>query len=589
MKDIWRIITYSKKLWPYYAAISAFTIVLSLLSLMLPMLSGWAIDEMQKGTGADIRYMVMLAGGIFVIEVLSTFGNNISGYWGDMLAVKLNRLLSTNYYEHLLTLPQGYFDTELAGKIINRLNRSINQITNFMQMMSNNFLQFIFGTVFALIIVAYYSWPVAVLLAALYPIYIILTLKTSNVWQKYQQKKNTLGDIAYGRFAESIGQIKVVKSFVQEKRELGFLSKNMDKITGLNRPQSKYWHKRDVERRLILNAIFFLVYLFIFIQGARGVYSPGVAVALILYAMQIRIPIFTISFLVDNTQKAIADSKDYFEAMDQQPDITDKPGAQALRVKAGEILFNNVSFSYGDKKVLNDINMAFAPDSKVALVGESGEGKTTLTNLLIRLYEPQGGDITIDGQDISGVTQASLRANIGVVFQDPALFSGTIYENISYSNSKATKAEVVAAAKAANAHSFISKFKDGYESEIGERGLKLSGGQKQRIAIARAILKNAPILILDEATSSLDSRSEVEVQQALARLMKGRTTIIIAHRLSTIAHVDKIVTIKNGQVDEVGTPAELSQTNGIYAQLLNITNQNDEQAKKRLKAFEIAA
>lgn len=588
MKDIWRIITYSKNLWRYYAAISVFTIVLSLLTLLLPMLSGWAIDEMQKGTSADIRYMVILAAGIFVIEVLSTFGNNISGYWGDMLAIKLNRLLSTRYYEHLLTLPQGYFDTELTGKIINRLNRSINQITNFMQMLSNNFLQFIFSTVFALIIVAYYSWPVAVLLAALYPIYIFLTLKTSNVWQNYQQKKNKLGDIVYGRFAEAIGQIKVVKSFVQEKRELSFLSKNMDKVTGLNQPQSAYWHKRDIERRLILNVIFFLVYLFIFIQGARGVYSPGVAVALILYAMQIRIPIFTISFLVDNTQKAIADSKDYFDAMDQQPEITDKPGAKPLKVSTGQITFSDVSFSYGDKQVLHNIDMVFEPDTKVALVGESGEGKTTLTNLLIRLYEPQTGTITIDNQNIADVTQASLRANIGVVFQDPALFSGTIHENISYANPKATEAQVVAAAKAANAHGFISKFDKGYQSEIGERGLKLSGGQKQRLAIARALLKDAPVLILDEATSSLDSRSEVEVQEAFNRLMKGRTTIIIAHRLSTIAHVDKIVTIKNGRVDEVGTPAELAHSSGIYAQLLAITSQNDESAKKRLKAFEIA-
>lgn len=588
MRDIWRIITYSKSLWRYYVAISGFTIFLSLIGLVLPMLSGWAIDEMQKGTSADIRYMVYLALGILVIEVISTVGNNISGYWGDVLSIKLNKLLSTRYYEHLLTLPQSYFDIELTGKIVNRLNRSINQITSFMQMVSNNFLQFIFSTIFALAIVAYYSWQVALLLGALYPIYILLTLKTSNKWQKYQEKKNLNGDIAYGRFAEAIGQIKVVKSFIQEKRELKLLDYRFGKVVAINYPQSKYWHTKDVQRRLILNIIFFLVYLFIFIQGARGVYSAGQAVSLILYAMQIRIPIFTISFLVDNTQKAIADSKDYFEIMSLEPEIADIPGAKPLKVQSGSVEFKDVSFAYDKKPVLNNINLSIATDSKVALVGESGEGKTTLTSLLIRLYEPQSGLITIDGQNIHDVTQESLRKSIGVVFQDPALFSGTIYENIAYANQNATDEQVVAAAKAANAHTFINKFEKGYKTEIGERGLKLSGGQKQRIAIARALLKDAPILILDEATSSLDSRSESEVQEALNRLMKGRTTIIIAHRLTTIAHVDTIVTLKNGRIDEVGSPAELAKTNGIYAQLLEINREKDESAKKRLKAFEIA-
>jgi len=588
MKDIWKIITYSKSLWRYYVAISIFTILLSLISLLLPMLSGWAIDEMQKGTAVNMTHMVLLAVGILLIELVSTVGNNVSGYWGDVMSTKLNKLLSTRYYNHLLALPQRYFDTELTGKIVNRLSRSINQITSFMQMMSNNFLQFIFSTLFALAIVAYYSWQVALLLATLYPIYILLTYKTSNVWQKYQADKNLNADIAYGRFAEAVGQIKVVKSFAQEKRELRLLDKQLGKIVAINDPQSRFWHTKDVQRRLILNTIFFLVYLFIFVQGAHGVYTPGQAVALILYAMQIRIPIFTISFLVDNTQKAIADSKDYFEIMGLEPQITDMPNAQVIKVTKGQIVFNGVSFAYDKKPVLKNISLSIEPDSKIALVGESGEGKTTLTNLLIRLYDPQSGSITIDNQDISGVTQQSLREHIGVVFQDPALFSGTIHENIAYANPRATDVQVIAAAKAANAHEFIQKFEQGYDTEIGERGLKLSGGQKQRIAIARALLKDAPILILDEATSSLDSRSEAEVQEALNRLMKGRTTIIIAHRLTTIAHVDKIVTLKNGRIDEVGSPAELAKTNGIYAQLLAINREKDESSKKRLKAFEIA-
>jgi ATP-binding cassette subfamily B protein len=330
MKDIWKIITFSKELWRYYVVISIFTVFLSIITLLFPLLSGWAIDEMQKGTSANISYMVYLAIAILVIEIVSTLGNNISGYWGDQLAIKLNRLLSNRYYQHLLDLPQTYFDGELSGKIINRLNRSINQISSFMQMLSNNFLQFIFTTIFALAIVAYYSWPVALLLGALYPIYIVLTLKTSSVWQNYQKEKNTYGDIASGRFAESIGQIKVVKSFIKEKYELSLFSKYMTRAVNINKPQSAYWHKKDVERRLVLNVIFFLVYLFIFVQGAKGAFTPGQAVSLILFAMQIRIPIFTISFLVDNTQKAIADSRDYFEVMSLEPEIKDQEGAKKI-------------------------------------------------------------------------------------------------------------------------------------------------------------------------------------------------------------------------------------------------------------------
>ena len=427
------------------------------------------------------------------------------------------------------------------------------------------------------------------MLFMLYPIYIWMTFRSSSTWQKYQAKKNLHTDIATGRFAEAIGQVKAVKSFVQEKRELAFFDKHMDVVIDTNEPQSKFWHRRDVERRIVLNIIFFAVYMYIFVQGARGVLTPGQAVALILYAMQIRIPIFTISFLVENTQRAVADSQDYFKIMNLSPQISDQIGAKPLIVKRGEVRFDNVSFAYDKEPVLKAINLIIKPDTKVALVGESGEGKTTLTNLMMRLYEPQSGAILIDNQPINDVTQLSLRQNIGVVFQDPALFSGTIFENISYARENATETEVTAAAKAANAHEFIEKLEKGYQAEIGERGLKLSGGQKQRIAIARALLKNAPILILDEATSSLDSRSEAMVQEALERLMKGRTTIIIAHRLSTIQHVDQIITLKDGQVSEIGSPGELAKSGGIYDQLLKLQQGHTAATKKKLKAFEISA
>ncbi len=252
------------------------------------------------------------------------------------------------------------------------------------------------------------------------------------------------------------------------------------------------------------------------------------------------------------------------------------------------LIIENVSFSFGFKEILKDINFTLEKGKVVSIVGPSGGGKTTISNLLMGLYALESGKILIDGQDITIVKRRDVRQAIATVFQDPALFSGTIRENIAYAQPDASDSEIMAAAKAANADGFIMKFDKGLDTEIGERGVKLSGGQKQRLSIARAILKDAPILILDEATSSLDSKAEHLVQAALDRLMKGRTVLIIAHRLSTIAGVDTIVTLKNGQVDEIGKPSTLAKTGGIYAQLLDLQMGTTETAKKKLAAYEIA-
>jgi len=250
------------------------------------------------------------------------------------------------------------------------------------------------------------------------------------------------------------------------------------------------------------------------------------------------------------------------------------------------INFDDVSFSYeeGDE-VIHNVSFSVRPGEKVALVGESGGGKSTLVNLILGLYRPTEGELTINGHDVNAVQAEDLRASVGVVFQDSSLFSGTVRENIAYGKPGATDEEVVEAAKAAFAHDFISAFPDGYDTVIGERGLRLSGGQKQRVAIARAMLKDAPILVLDEATSALDTKAEQQVQAGLEALMRNRSTLIIAHRLSTIATVDTIVTLDKGHVDEVGAPADLAASGGIYSQLLALTSTATEESRKRLKEF----
>jgi ATP-binding cassette subfamily B protein len=589
MKEIIRILRVGSSLWRSYILVSVLTVFISLLTILQPLLSGWAIDEIGKGTNADIRYAAMLAVGIFLLDLGQNLFSNWGGYIGDQIAVKLNKILSERYFAHLMQLPQKYFDQELSGKIISRLNRSIVQIVNFIQMMTNNFLQFIFSTIFSLIIVFTISWQVGIMLFTLYPIFVWMTIRSSGTWQSYQTKKNENIDIASGRFAEAISQVKVVKSYQQEKRELSFFSKHFGKLVSLTRPQSAYWHKQDVKRRLVLNFIFLGVYGFIFIRGAQGAFTPGQAVTLILYAMSIRIPIFTISFLVENTQRAVSDSRDYFKVMEEIPESGDSNSP--IAVNKGNIVFQNVLFGYDkNKKVINDVSFEIKAGQKIALVGESGEGKTTLTNLLLRLYDPSEGSISIDNQNITEHSRSSLRDQIAIVFQEPNLFSGTIKENISYSDSKASVSSIKKSAKAANADEFIKDLEKTYDTEIGEKGLKLSGGQKQRIAIARAIQKNAPILILDEATSSLDSKSELLVQEALEHLMKNRTTIIIAHRLSTIQNVDVIIALKGGRVVEIGSPKDLAKTDGIYAQLLRVqTARSAEDRQEALAKFGIVS
>ncbi len=591
MKQIWKIIAYSRELWPYYAAIGFFTVVLALLNQVQPIFIKQIVDAVVgsiEGVDVDVRSVAIFVFLIFAADVGVTLLSNVSGYLGDVMAAKLKRFLSFKYYEHLLELPQSYFDQEKTGKIINRLNRTITELTRFLNLLANNLLQFVVTTVFTLVIVAYFSWPVALLLGSLYPIFIYMTARTSMAWQRHQEAINDNADSATGRFAESISQVKAVKAYSNEGYELKNFDRRFSKIIEITKKQSLGWHQRDIGRRLVLNVIFLFIYGFIFMQGVNETLSVGEMILLIQYAALIRLPLFSMSFLVDSTQRAVAGSKDFFEAMAIEPEIKDINNANNLDIRSPKVEFRDVNFSYDKgKDVLRGISFTIEPDTKLALVGESGEGKTTISNLLLRLYDPTSGAILIDGQDIAKVKQKSLRSNIGIVFQEPALFSGTIRENIMYGKFSASEKQMIKAAKAANAHGFIKEFKDGYNTEIGEHGLKLSGGQKQRVAIARAILKDPPVLILDEATSSLDSKAEAQVQEALTRLMKGRTTMIIAHRLSTIAHVETIVTLKKGKVDEIGSPTELAKTNGIYAKLLKLQNTPPEELKQALSQYDL--
>lgn len=603
MSSILRILRATKELTPFYVGIMLCAILTSASALIAPFVIKGATDTVVAYHNGDqsrgLSVVVWFAVAYLASQLLNTIFNNVGGYLGDVMSQRMRTSLSVRYFDKLLSLPLSYFDEELTGTIISRLNRTITEIARFIQMFSNTMSSMLITTVAVLAISGWYYWPLAVLLIIIFPVYLWLTSRTSVKWQVWETEKNQDIDAASGRFNEVIGQIRVVKSFGQERRELGLFSKLFRRTIGTTQKQSRYWHLMDVYRLAFLNIMFFVLYLIIFVRTIQGFFSIGDMVLLIQLMTMAVAPVTSLSWIVDATQRAIAGSQDYFKVMEHPADprslaITAEgehsQEPEPVKAAPGEeiIRFHNVTFGYeGEEDVLHDIDLSIKRGEKIAFVSESGGGKSTLMALLEGLYDPRTGSVTVDGMDIVGGDLEKLRSQIGMVFQDASLFSGTIAENIAYARPGATENEIEQAAIKANADKFIRGFKDGYQSVIGERGLKLSGGQKQRIAVARAILKDAPILILDEATSALDTKAERAVQKGLDELMVGRTSLIIAHRLSTISAVDRIVTLRNGKIEEIGSPAELAQSGGIYSELLSLQNSSTKQDKKRLQSFDI--
>jgi len=603
MRSLVRILGVARELWPYYVGIVVGAILTAVTGLTVPFIIKAATDEVVaalSGGGGGVPAVLWLAAALLATDLANTLITNVSGYLGDQMAIRLRSILSRSYFEKLLRLPQRYFDAELTGTIISRLQRSITETTGFLNMFANNFFPMLITVAAALVITATYSWWLALLLLIIYPIFTWLTAITSRRWQKLEQRKNLEFDIAGGRFAEVIGQIRVVKSFVAEPRELSQFGEHYDTTITLTQEQSRFWHLMDVARRGALNLIFFGIYAIIFVSTVQGVFTVGAMVLLIQLVTMARQPVMSMSFLVDASQRAVTGCRDYFAVMDEPVEAT-RPALVGPRLVEGGlppephaapgepiIEFADATFGYGEgEDVLTGVTFDVRRGERVAFVGESGGGKTTLVSLLLGFYPLRSGTLRVDGHAIDELALADLRACVGVVFQDPALFSGSIRENIAYGRPEATWDEIVAAATRAHAHGFVSQLPGGYDAEIGERGVKLSGGQKQRIAVARAMLKDAPILILDEATSSLDSKSERLVQEGLEELMADRTTLIIAHRLSTISSVDRIITLRDGRIDEIGSPADLARTGGIYAELLALQASATKADRKRLQQYEI--
>lgn len=588
MKNIINIIKISKPLHKLAWILAALIVSSSLLTLVAPILSKFIVDDIVaqiQYKDGNLNRLILLIVVAFLSSMASLIITKVSDRLGDHFAGRLRKFLTEKFYDKVFTLPQSYFDSEVSGKILNQFSRGITTIHGFLNTATNFILPTFLQSIFTIIVLAYYNLPIAFFTFLLFPTYLILSYYSTVRWGKEEVKKNKIEDYTRGRIHEVIANMSLVKGFTNEHNEYKLVSKNLGDINAIYANQSKTFHIFDFFRGLSLNVILFAINILVFYNTFQGNLSIGEMVLILQLVNQARMPLFAMSYILTQIQMAETGSKEYFEMLALASTEDYRKKVKVEKIKNATITFENVSFKYAESEtVLHDMSFVMEKDQAVALVGHSGAGKSTIVNLILKFYESTNGDIYLKNKKYKNLDHKTIRNNIALVFQENELFSSTIKENVAYGKENATEAEIIRVLKLANAYDFVQKLPKGIESEVGERGVRLSGGQKQRIQIARAILKDAPILILDEATSSLDAKSEKEVQEALERLMQKRLVIIIAHRFSTIQNVDKILVIDAGKIVDQGSPKELSTRPGIYKDLL--TYQVDGN-KKLLESFEL--
>ena len=526
--------------------------------------------------GSNEKDILYAAGGMICLAVIGA----VLIYWNGVLSAVISSSIYKNItddlYVKIQSLDMEYFSrTKIGELMIKVLNDPSN--VNYLIIESFNMVSEVFRAVVCLIIAFYKDWKLTLGVLVIAPILMVTVKRYSKKLKKSGRARQEATGILNSKLQETLSGIRVIKAFAMEKEEIKDFKKKSMELKRVALKSARYTSKSSAISEAINYIMVAMLLMFGGFRVLRGNhFTTGDFITIVGAISSMYTPVKRAISRYNEISMNIPSIGRIFEILDVVPEIADTPDCVKFEEFRSDITFENVDFRYkdNDEKILKNINMVAKKGETVALVGNSGGGKSTLVNLIPRFFDVDAGMITIDGINVKDYKIKSLRKKIGIVPQETFLFGGTVLENIKYGNQKASVEEVIEAAKKANAHEFIEKLEQGYETEIGERGVKLSGGQKQRISIARAILENPQILILDEATSALDNESEQLVQDALEKLMKGKTTFVIAHRLSTIINSDKIVVIQQGEIKEVGSHEELLDKDGIYKSLYNKSFKN---------------
>lgn len=514
--------------------------------LVLPMIMRYLTDTgMNDLTAFTLNTVLRIGGLYFGLKIIDVLANYFMAYNGHVMGSRIETDMRQDAFEHLQKLSDNYFNNTKVGQIMSRITSDLFDVTEFAHHCPEEFFIAFLKAVVSFVILARINLLLTVIIFAMVPIMVLsCTYFNLQVKKAFKLQRNQIGELN-ARIEDSLLGNKVVRAFANEAVELEKFNRDNQEFLKIKRLSYRYMAAFQSTVRFFDG----LMYVIVIVAGGifmlKSLITPADLVAYILYVSTLLTTIRRIIEFAEQFQRGMTGIERFVELMDSQIDIFDEAGAVPLQNVKGEITFKHVSFEYPDDHtpVLADINLTIRAGEKVALVGPSGGGKTTLCNLIPRFYDATEGEILLDGQNIKKVTLESLRENVGVVQQDVYLFSGSVYENIAYGKPGATKEEVIAAAKMAGAHEFIEELKDGYDTYVGERGVKLSGGQKQRISIARVMLKAPKVVLLDEATAALDNESEHLVAESLDKLAEGRTTLTIAHRLTTIQGADRILVL----------------------------------------------
>lgn len=548
----------------------------TLCELVLPMILRYITNVALVDPGSFTLEIILRMTLLYLLlRVIDCLGSYYMAGTGHIMGARMETDMRRDAYDHLMRLSDTYYNNTKIGQIMGRITNDLFEVTEFSHHCPEEFFIAAVKIVVSFVILVRIHVWLTLIIFLIVPVMAVVCMKINfRMRGAFRSQREQIGELN-ARIEDSLLGHKVVKAFTNEHREMDKFEQDNQKFFGIKKLTYHIMALFNATTKIFEGAM----YLAVILAGSLFLYYGQIEAGdLVAYTMYVATLITTIRRIIEfaeQFQRGMTGIERFVQIMDADIEIFDEPDAVPLERTQGDIRFDNVSFEYPDdhNQVFRNLNLEIHPGEKVAIVGPSGGGKTTLCNMIPRFYEATEGQILIDGKDIRKYTLKSLRSNIGIVQQDVYLFSGTVYDNIAYGKENVTREEVIEAAKKAGAHEFIMELKDGYETYVGERGVKLSGGQKQRISIARVFLKNPPIIILDEATSALDNESEYAVARSLSQLSEGRTTLTIAHRLSSIRNSDRILVLTEEGIVEEGNHEELLARKGVYYQFYTLANE----------------